>query len=38
MLTEAYDTDDMKNVSIIGWNESFKNGWADMKDDRGTYF
>ena len=38
MLTEACNADDMKNVSIIGWHERFKEGWADMKDDKGTYF
>jgi len=24
MLTEAYDADDVKNVSSIGWRERFK--------------
>jgi hypothetical protein len=38
MLTEAYDANDVKSVSIIGWHERFKEGWADMKDDKGTYF
>jgi hypothetical protein len=38
MLTEAYDDDDVKNVSIIGWRGRFKEGQADMKDDKGTYF
>lgn len=27
-----------KNLSIIGWHVRFKEGRADMKDDRGTYF
>jgi hypothetical protein len=38
MLTEAYDADDVKNASIIGCHERFKEGRTDMKDDKGTYF
>jgi hypothetical protein len=38
MLKEACDADDVKNVNIIGWHERLKEGQADMKDDKGTYF
>jgi hypothetical protein len=38
MLAEAYDAHDVKNVSINGWHERFKEGQADMKNDKGTYF
>jgi hypothetical protein len=38
MLTEAYGADDMKNLSVFEWHERFKEGRADVKDDKGTYF
>jgi hypothetical protein len=38
MLTEAYGADDMKNMSVFEWHERFKEDWADVKGDKGTYF
>jgi hypothetical protein len=38
MLTEAYGADDMKNMSVFELHERFREGWADVKGDKGTYF
>jgi hypothetical protein len=36
MLTEAYDADAMKRLSISEWHKRFKEGREDVKDDKRT--
>jgi hypothetical protein len=36
MLTEAYDADAMKVLSVFEWHKRFKEGREDVKDDERT--